>query len=291
MKLTISLDRGKSDRWISLISDIVRSGSITHSSPDKLIGELSFAQTAIFGKFARTLAQPLYDMLHAQPYREDLSSELITNLEWWRRALASVQSRVVSVRPRFPKYIIYSDASWSGKRDQGRIAALLFHRSSGQLLETLSSAVPSRLASLFRDSSVIYGLELFALVASFAVWQDRLAGYQATAYVDSDPSSNGVVRGSAPHHIAQNFIRRFWQLALILSIAVWLGRVPSPINWADMPTRAVTIPIKSDSAREFPCLDELINLFLAQWPDGPRMKIMKPNRSLPLIHPLKYIVH
>ena len=279
MKLSISLDREKSERWIELISGFIKAGSIDHTSLDKLIGKLSFAQTNVFGKFARTLAQPLYDMLHAHPFEEILSEELIINLEWWRNALSSVLTRIVTLRPRFPKFIIYTDASWSDKRGQGRIAALLFDRSSGVLLEVLSSAAPARLATLFRDSSVIYGLELFALVACFAVWQAVLAGFQVTAYVDNDPASNGLVKGSAPHPISQNFIRRFWQLTLTRSISVWLERVPSPINWADMPTRHVDLPTKALSEREFPFLDELINMFLAQWSDDPKMVLAKSKRS------------
>ena len=279
MKLSISLDKDKSDRWIELISGFIRAGSIDHSSLDKLIGKLSFAQTNVFGKFARTLAQPLYDMLHAHPFDETLSDDLLVNLEWWRNALSSVLTRVVTLRPRFPKFIIYSDASWSDKRGQGRIAALLFDRSSGALLEVLSSAAPPRLATLFKDSSIIYGLELFALVACFAVWQAVLAGFQVTAYVDNDPASNGLVKGSAPHPIAQNFIRRFWQLTLTRSISVWLERVPSPINWADMPTRYVKLPTETLSEREFPFLDELINMFLAQWSEDPKMILAKTKRS------------
>ena len=107
-QLTISLDKEKSERRAALISDILRAGTIDHSSLDKLIGKLPFAQTTIFGKFARTIAQLLYDMLRAQPYGGTLSDELITNLNWWRHALSSVQSRIVAIRPVFPKYIIYS---------------------------------------------------------------------------------------------------------------------------------------------------------------------------------------
>ena len=146
-------------------------------------------------------------------------------------------------------------------------------------MDVLSSSVPNRLSTLFKDSSVIYGLELFALVASFAVWQDLLAGYQVTAYVDNDPSSNGLVKGAASFPLAHNFIRRFWQLALIRSISVWLERVPSPLNWADMPTRDVKIPVKMLRFRKFPQLNELINMFLAQWSDDPKMSLDFNKRS------------
>ena len=272
MKLTISIDEDKSIRWIKEISEIISAQSIAHCSLDKLIGKLSFAQTSVFGKFARTLAQPLYDKLHEIPYKAQIDESLITNLLWWKNALKSVHARIVTRRPAYPKFIIYTDASWSEKKG-GLLAALLFDRNSGTLLEALSSPAPKELIDLFRSSSIIYGLELFALVASFVVWQDRLSGFQVTAFVDNDPSSNGVVKGSAQYPIAQNFIRRFWQLMLIRSISVWIERVPSPLNWADMPTRSVDLPLKNYTLKEFPQILELIKIFTSQWSDDHNMQL------------------
>ena len=56
MKLAISLDQEKSERWIGILKEVMKSRRIDHSSLDKLLGKLSFAQTTISGKFARTLA-------------------------------------------------------------------------------------------------------------------------------------------------------------------------------------------------------------------------------------------
>ena len=67
--------------------------------------------------------------------------------------------------------------------------------------------------------------------------------------------------------------------ALKNSISVWVERVPSPVNWADMPTRNVKIPLESLRFREFPKIDELIKMFLAQWSDDPRMFFEDIRRS------------
>ena len=53
-------------------------------------------------------------------------------------------------------------------------------------------------------------MELFALVAVFAVWQCLLEGRQVADYVDNDPASNGLVRGAARFKTARNFIFRVW---------------------------------------------------------------------------------
>ena len=264
-KLFLSLDDDKSAKWVELISEFIRSRSIDHKSLDKLIGRLSFAQTNIFGKFARSLAQILYDKLHAHPYQSALGDDVVCILRWWKSTLSHPIGRIVSLKPEFPKFIIYTDAAWRPSKRSGRIAAILIERRSGRVLEVLSSPAPTRVASLFDDSSAIYGLELFALVASFIVWQEQLEGCQVAAYVDNDPASNGLVKGAAKFKVAHNFILRFWQLVCDRSIAVWFERVPSPLNLADLPTRFKKLPMKVEKVREFPHIDRLIDHFTSKW--------------------------
>ena len=182
------------------------------------------------------MAKPLYDLRHPPNFADPLSDELILNLKWWLSALAGKLSRSVGGRPVFPRYIIYTHASWKTSTRRGRIAAILIERQSGHIIEVLSSEAPLRVVKCFDRSSAIYGLVLFALVAAFATWQDRLAGHQVSAYVDNDPSPNGLIRGAAKFLIAHNFILRFLQLCGRRSICVWFERAPSPVNLADLPT-------------------------------------------------------
>ena len=64
MSLVISLPRDKAHRWASLIMEAVVAKCISHSALGSLIGRLSFAQTAVFGKFARSIMKPLYIKLY-----------------------------------------------------------------------------------------------------------------------------------------------------------------------------------------------------------------------------------
>ena len=67
MKLSISVDKWKSARRGAQLAQLIEAQPIDHPSPDKLIGELSFAQTSIFGKFARSRAQLLSDKIREPP--------------------------------------------------------------------------------------------------------------------------------------------------------------------------------------------------------------------------------
>ena len=75
-KLSLPLDEEKSPKWIEPISGYVRARSIDRKSLGELSGRLSFAQTNIFGKLARPLAQTLSDKLHTYPYTASIDSDL-----------------------------------------------------------------------------------------------------------------------------------------------------------------------------------------------------------------------
>ena len=118
-----------------------------------------------------------------------IDDDLIANLKWRLSALACALSRSVGIRPLYPPhFIIYTDASWKSSAQRGMIAAILIGRQSGRIVEVLSSDAPLRVVKLFDNYPANYGIELLALVAAFAAWQDKLAGAQAAAYVDYDPS-------------------------------------------------------------------------------------------------------
>ena len=68
MSLAISLPREKARRWAKLIHEIITSMNMSHSTLESLIGRLSFAQTAVFGRFARAMTKPLYAKLFSPRY-------------------------------------------------------------------------------------------------------------------------------------------------------------------------------------------------------------------------------
>ena len=264
-RLLVSLEEKKSDAWRSHLTEAIQSKKIERKALDKLVGRLSFAHTNVFGKFDRPISQELYNKLRYHPYSTHCDSHFMSNLNWRHGALSVRIARSVFSRPVHPDYIVYTDASWSDKKGSGRIAAILIDRNPAKMIEVLSPASPLSLVQLFKSSLAIYGLGLFALASAFAAWQQILAHHQVTAYVDNDPSSNGLVRGAAKFHIAHNMILRFRQLAHRRPIRVWLERAPSPTNIADLPTRGRSLPANALSWKDLPAPDFLVAHFTSRW--------------------------
>ena len=53
---------------VSIIDMLVSAESLAHRGIGRLVGELGFAQTSIYNRFARAMLQPLYRKLYENPY-------------------------------------------------------------------------------------------------------------------------------------------------------------------------------------------------------------------------------
>ena len=135
--LRVALDSDNAAKWYKLIKSYISAQPIDFESLDKLLGRLSFDSANIFGKFARSLAKPLYDKLHTPSFPDELDGDLITNLRWGPIALACDLSRSVWIPPLLPRFIIYADGSWGISSQRGGIPAILIGRQSGRIFEIL----------------------------------------------------------------------------------------------------------------------------------------------------------
>ena len=63
-ELSISTPEEKRAKWHALLPAYLKEGRISHHIHEKLLGRLSFSQTARFGKIARTQLRPTYQEFH-----------------------------------------------------------------------------------------------------------------------------------------------------------------------------------------------------------------------------------
>ena len=121
--LSIELPQGKIAKWSQIIRDHIAGGRITSKHLEKLIGKLSFTQTSVFGRFGRTLLIALHYKLKERPYSEILSPRELDILSRRSQAIATHIARTVEIKPKFPEFVIYTDATTSTRIT----AALVFN--------------------------------------------------------------------------------------------------------------------------------------------------------------------
>ena len=121
-KLEIRLTPAKARKWPELIASFLERGCIGFQELEKLIGRLSFSQTSVFGKFARTQLRPLYKKLYNRFFRPTLSGQERFTLRWWFRVLRELSPRIPCRGMSYPDFVLYTDAAST----RAKICAVLF---------------------------------------------------------------------------------------------------------------------------------------------------------------------
>ena len=68
-------------------------------------------------------------------------------------------------------------------------------------------------------------------------------GKRVNFYIDNDTAANALIRGDCSYPILAAMIMAFWGKAERLSLDVWVGRVGSAVNPADLPARHKKLPL------------------------------------------------
>ena len=224
--LMISLPVEKRKSWSDLIGGFLKEARISHICLGNLIGELSFSQTSLFCKFARTQMRPLQTKLNRRVYNARLSAGERLVSTWWARAIADFTPRLAIPRPSRPDWLIYTDAA----TDPPSLFALLFEgrRASPRLRDLCASTrAPVTWPYLSRRTSLIYGLELLPLVLFMEAWAPFLQGISCWIYLDNNNCLSALVRVDSDTDVIAVLVARLWHLAQIRNICVWFSRARS----------------------------------------------------------------
>ena len=204
---------------------------------------MSFSQTLLFGKFARTQLRPLYQILHRRVYNARLSAAESAVFSWWERAIRSLTPRVCRPCSHSCDWIVYTDSATSPPH----ICALCFHGKSEtpRLSAELSMEVDPSWVYHFRPTCLIFGLELIALVSFLDDAAEKLVGCSIWFYMDSNNSRSAVTRGDSNTATIAVLASRAWEIIRRFHIKALFSRVPSKLNPSDLPTRGKRLPFIS----------------------------------------------
>ena len=257
--LVISPPMDKAHRWARMIYEILDSKLAPRATLESLIGRISFAQTAVFGRFGRAMIKPLYTKLYSKRYFPMLSPAVERSLRWWAATLLSLEPRLATQTRTLPDWVIYTDAAYELGLTGAHIAALFCRITGGpwgrQVDLLLTSAPADKEIAFSHPTSTIFGLELAAVVLAVFYARQRLQGTAVTIYIDNNAALSALINGDSSSIAAYYLIATLWYIAAAFEIAIWFERVESARNIADLPTRNKPLP--------FPTLEKASSSHLA----------------------------
>ena len=154
-------------------------------------------------------------------------------------------------------WLLYTDAA----SNPPCICALLFvPRKGTNGLDSQRVAFVRPWAQLFRQTCLIFGLELLALAAFVEDFAPHLAGQSIWIYMDNNNCLSAMTRGDSNTEAVAILVGRIWGTLQRYHISAWFSRIPSKLNPADLPTRDKRLPFSAKTKGSFNSLSFLFRL-------------------------------
>ncbi len=225
-------------KWIALIEEALTADCLMPGVASKLAGKLSWGCSFLFWRFGRAMLRPLFD----QKSRRDgcIDPELRRALEWWLRVLRAdlAELRPWSMPSTRPVHL-FCDASGKGRH----LGAVLFH--DGEVYWSHMQA-PKHVLKYFavRGDRQIMGLELLAVSFALSTFVQHLRGRKVIVHCDNTGSEHAMRKGSAVSWDHAQLVHAQWYHAAVARIHIFIMRVSTDVNIADMPSRLVTVLVQ-----------------------------------------------
>ena len=170
----------------------------------------------------------------------------------------NIVPRVVSFDRPHPDWAMYADAAFDSGPHGARIAAI-FPRTNKNpprhISDVLLTGAPTPEELKFPPpTSAIFGMELIAIVLALYQARATLCNKAIVIYTDNNAALASLIKGDSAAPAAFSMIALFWFMAEAYNIAIWLERVDTMRNIADLPTRGVSLPFPVRGKRKFPNL-------------------------------------
>ena len=218
-------------RWLVLIECALETLHLAPGMASKLAGKLSWGCSQLFCRIGRAMLRPLYDQRTRRDGKVD--RELERALRWWlmvlKRHLAErrdwhvVQEEVLHM---------FCDARGSPPT----LAAVLFVQD--ECLYT-HMVPPAHVMEQFRSrkDQQIMGLELLAISLGLCTFQSTLEGRRVVVHCDNTGSEVAIRRGTARSWDHAQLVHEQWLHAACKQISIFVRRVCTDDNIADLPSR------------------------------------------------------
>ena len=136
--------------------------------------------------------------------------------------------------------------------------SIINKRNGPYISELLVSYVPAFWRKHFHIKNIIMGCEMLAPLAFLRSSGPKLRGKRINLYIDNNSAAGALIRGDCSNPTLAATVCVFWEIAEAYSIDIWIGRAPSKLNIADIPTRKGSLPFPSAEQAQFRNLYKLL---------------------------------
>ena len=233
----ISYTTERVEELVQDIANILSAGALPRVEGERLRGRLQFASTQVFGRKLKRLLKVLSN--HVTAGRKSLSKftgecleqvSVILTLNIPRKVVAS-QSDVLH---------IYVDASFN-EADFCGIGGLIIDM-QGNHLSFFSAKVEKEMIEVVVSKgqrTIIQELEMLAVLCALKCWQKQAMSHRMVLFTDSEAVRGAFLKNWSANTDSDKLLNSIFEIEALFSLPVWIERVPSQSNPADILSREV----------------------------------------------------
>ena len=181
------------------------------------------------------MLRPIFSHSHVPSKRNAVRADLKLALEWWETVL---QQEIVQ-EVKFDKAEQVLDLFCDARSSPPRIAAVLVDE-AGQCLYTdwePDAALLRMYARKDAGDKSIMELELLSIVLGVSTFTDKLRNKNVRVWSDNTGSECVLRKGSSKKATSNLAVHGLWLFTALGNIGMWIDRVPTKANIADLPSR------------------------------------------------------
>ncbi len=235
--LVVESKPGRREKAVTVIDHAVAANAITKPMVDSLRGQLSFAQSQLFGRLGGSVFRALDGLERTRP--AGLKARLASLRTQLGAFFELPPRRVRCGRERRPVIIMTDGAAEGAHFEEVGVGALMFDPVSASAEffgGRLDAATVRRWRVAGQDQVIEQGVA-WRVVLSRLAWGDVLKHRTCIHFIDNEGVRLGFLRQVASHPVTAELQERFWMAEAALGCHTWLERVDSGSNIADAPSR------------------------------------------------------
>ena len=215
------------------IANILSAGALPRVEGERLRGRLQFASNQVFGRKLKRLLKVLSN--HVTAGRKSLSKFTEECLEQISAILTLNSPRKV-VASQSDILHIYVDASFN-EADFSGIGGLVIDM-QGNYLSFFNAKVGKEMIEVIVSKgqrTIIQELEMLAVLCAFKCWQEKAMSHRT----DSEAVRGAFLKSWSANTDSDKLLNSIFEIEALFSLPVWIERVPSQSNPADILSREV----------------------------------------------------
>ena len=220
-------------KWSRQLKSFLSLGRLCGGEAAKLAGALQWAAQHTFKRLGRAMIRPIINQEHARS--SDINDQLQLALMWWLEVLNLdiAQFRPWVARSEKPVHM-FCDA----RSTPPRVAAVLY---KDRKFAYCDIEPPAEILYSFmkREDNQITSLEILSIALGISTFAKEIAGRNLIIWSDNTGAESATRKGSTKQFDQNCLIHTMWKQLAVLNVNVWVERVPTRDNIADLPSRLV----------------------------------------------------